>query len=148
MEPAEGTLQPREELTVRVYLTCCRELELEQLLVPCAVKEMEEPVVLQVSGECKGLRVSYSTPPPTQEDDAEKQEEPLSLNFGCVSIDSVTNRILRIQNHTAIQAVYSIEVDFFSARPPTPPDGENPRPPPQSEDSAKKVRCTVITRDR
>lgn len=45
----------------------------------------------------------------------------LHLDFGEVKIGSVSKLYLHIRNESAITAPYSISVEYFSAKPPTPP---------------------------
>lgn len=60
-EPSSGDLKPHEELKITVTLVADLVGQVDKLLVPCKVEGMVQPVVLSVSGEVKGLKVTYNT---------------------------------------------------------------------------------------
>ncbi|XP_071661471.1 deleted in lung and esophageal cancer protein 1 isoform X4 [Patagioenas fasciata] len=60
--PASGTLGPNEEKEFCVELSASITGELKDLAISCSIEDMVEPLFLGISGEVKGLHVTYSVP--------------------------------------------------------------------------------------
>ncbi|XP_071812080.1 deleted in lung and esophageal cancer protein 1-like isoform X2 [Apostichopus japonicus] len=132
-EPSSGDLKPHEELKITVTLVADLVGQVNRLLVPCKVEGMVQPVVLSVSGEVKGLKVTYNTSNEVHQsiksDNGGVTEEEIAIDFGSeVEIGSSPSRFVHIKNHTAIEASYKISVEHFVAgKPPTPPESSRKR---------------------
>nr|XP_014342849.1 PREDICTED: deleted in lung and esophageal cancer protein 1 isoform X1 [Latimeria chalumnae]XP_014342850.1 PREDICTED: deleted in lung and esophageal cancer protein 1 isoform X1 [Latimeria chalumnae] len=104
---------------------CWGEDEINDLFLQCTVDDMEEPLALGMFAKPKGLCVTYST---SVEKDIESSEETwkdpseLLLDFGSnVVMKSTVKRQLILTNHSAIPAAFTVQADYFSGCPPTPP---------------------------
>ncbi|PKU31944.1 hypothetical protein llap_17752 [Limosa lapponica baueri] len=62
VSPASGTLGPNEEKEFCIELSASIVGELKDLALYCSVEDMIEPLFLSISGEVKGLHVTYSVP--------------------------------------------------------------------------------------
>uniref|UniRef100_A0A8C3XXP0 DLEC1 cilia and flagella associated protein n=1 Tax=Catharus ustulatus TaxID=91951 RepID=A0A8C3XXP0_CATUS len=62
VSPASGTLGPNEEKEFCIELSANTVGELKDLMLPCSIEDMPEPLFLSISGEVKGLHVTYSIP--------------------------------------------------------------------------------------
>ena len=60
-EPSHGELGQHEELKVFVKFVADLVGQVEKLLIPCKIEGMLHPIVLSVTGEVKGLKVTYRT---------------------------------------------------------------------------------------
>ncbi|PIK33827.1 putative deleted in lung and esophageal cancer protein 1 [Apostichopus japonicus] len=151
-EPSSGDLKPHEELKITVTLVADLVGQVDKLLVPCKVEGMVQPVVLSVSGEVKGLKVTYNTSNEVHQsiksDNGGVTEEEIAIDFGSeVEIGSSPSRFVQIKNHTAIEASYKISVEHFVAgKPPTPPESSRKRvnSPKRSGTMVIPVKATVI----
>ncbi|KAJ8025227.1 Deleted in lung and esophageal cancer protein 1 [Holothuria leucospilota] len=128
LEPSHGILQPHEELKILVTLVADLEGHISNLLVPCSIEGMKHPVVMSISGEVKGLKVTYTTPK-EENTSSVSLDDLISIDFGTeVEVGSTPSRIVLIQNHTAITAPFSIALEYFVAgKPPTPPESHKKR---------------------
>ncbi|CAH1233881.1 DLEC1 [Branchiostoma lanceolatum] len=116
-----GHLGPREKVDITVTFTGHTQGEISEVRIPCQIQGMVDPVYLTVFCQVRGLTVSYnvSKEPELESEDSNRD---LVLDFGQdVQIHSNPRRFLHITNHTAIMAPFSIQVDYFHARPPSPP---------------------------
>ncbi|XP_078681945.1 deleted in lung and esophageal cancer protein 1-like isoform X2 [Branchiostoma floridae x Branchiostoma belcheri] len=116
-----GHLGPREKVNITVTFTGHTQGEISEVRIPCQIQGMADPVYLTVFCQVRGLTVSYnvSKEPELQGED---ERNDLVLDFGtAVEIHGNPRRFLHITNHTAIVAPFSIHVDYFHARPPSPP---------------------------
>ncbi|KAI8513172.1 Deleted in lung and esophageal cancer protein 1, partial [Branchiostoma belcheri] len=116
-----GHLGPREKVNITVTFTGHTQGEISEVRIPCQIQGMADPVYLTVFCQVRGLTVSYnvSKEPELQGED---ERNDLVLDFGTdVEIHGNPRRFLHITNHTAIVAPFSIHVDYFHARPPSPP---------------------------
>ncbi|GAB0185022.1 deleted in lung and esophageal cancer protein 1 [Grus japonensis] len=62
VSPASGTLGPNEEKEFCIELSANIMGELKDLALCCSIEDMIEPLLLSISGEVKGLHVTYSVP--------------------------------------------------------------------------------------
>ncbi|KAK4827909.1 hypothetical protein QYF61_022332 [Mycteria americana] len=62
VSPASGTLGPNEEKEFCIELSANIVGELKHLALSCSIEDMIEPLILSVSGEVKGLYVTYAVP--------------------------------------------------------------------------------------
>ncbi|XP_054847469.1 deleted in lung and esophageal cancer protein 1 [Eublepharis macularius] len=122
ISPESGLLAPNEEKEFCVELIANSKEELTDLTVSCCIEDMLEPLFLSISGQVKGLHITYAIPFERKQSVWEQPSEPpleLMLDFGSeVPLKSVVKRQLIITNHTAIDAPFTIEADYFSSCPP------------------------------
>ncbi|XP_077158787.1 deleted in lung and esophageal cancer protein 1 isoform X2 [Paroedura picta] len=145
ISPESGLLAPKEEKEFCVELIANTMEKLSDLTLSCRIRDMLEPLFLSVSGQVKGLHITYailvdgkersvrenhpaSGPETTRQlplFSGSDQEQPseaspeLLLDFGSdVPLKSVVRRQLLITSHSAIDAPFTIEVDYFSSGPP------------------------------
>ncbi|NXT81600.1 DLEC1 protein, partial [Zapornia atra] len=120
VSPASGTLGPNEEKEFCVELSANIMGELKDLALCCSIEDMIEPLFLSISGEVKGLYVTYSVPYSDGVDSDERQmsQSPsdLLLDFGSeVTFRDVVKRHLLLTNHTGISAPFRLEAEYFTA---------------------------------
>ncbi|XP_009941410.2 deleted in lung and esophageal cancer protein 1 [Opisthocomus hoazin] len=119
VSPASGTLGPNEEKE------CCIELspnivgELKDLALSCSIEDMTEPLFLSISGEVKGLHVTYSVPCDrgVASDERQMLQSPrdLLLDFGSeVAFKDIVKRQLILTNDTGISAPFKLEAEYFT----------------------------------
>ncbi|NXL80013.1 DLEC1 protein, partial [Leptocoma aspasia] len=118
--PASGTLGPNEEKEFCIELSADIVGELKDLTLSCSIEEMAEPLFLSISGDVKGLHVTYSVPSGSGVDSDEGQmpQSPceLLLDFGSeVAFQDVVKRQLILTNLTGISAPFTLEAEYFSA---------------------------------
>nr|XP_056713113.1 deleted in lung and esophageal cancer protein 1 [Euleptes europaea] len=122
ISPESGILAPNEEKDFCVELIANTKDELNDLTLCCRIGDMLEPLFLSICGQVKGLQVTYAIPFDEKERDWEEPSEAspeLLLDFGSeVPLKSVVRRQLIITSHSAIDAAFTIEVDYFSSGPP------------------------------
>ncbi|KAK2147788.1 hypothetical protein LSH36_535g01010 [Paralvinella palmiformis] len=129
VEPSNGSLEGREQLGINIHFTPHKVEELTDLILPCTIAGMDEDLYLSLYADVKGLSVSYRI---EGQGDAKQSEnsseisiqdsEDLYLDFGdSVNVGEVVKRTLIITNHSAITAPFSLNVEYFVAKPPTPP---------------------------
>ncbi|XP_013414779.1 deleted in lung and esophageal cancer protein 1 [Lingula anatina] len=126
--PKSGVLQPREELDITINFTAHKQGDISDLRIPCVIGGMEQALGLAVKAHVKGLCVSYRTAEePEDLGDYSTCTDGLSLNYGDdVQLGDTPRRYVFMKNNSAIAAPYSIHMDYFVARPPTPPtDGKD-----------------------
>ncbi|NWI49999.1 DLEC1 protein, partial [Calyptomena viridis] len=128
VSPASGTLGPNEEKEICVELSANVVGELKDLTLSCSIEDMAEPLFLSISGEVKGLHVTYSVPCDSGIASDERQMSPspweLLLDFGSeVALNDVVKRQLIVTNLTAISAPFTLEAEYFTACLPTPEQG-------------------------
>ncbi|XP_072184617.1 deleted in lung and esophageal cancer protein 1 [Excalfactoria chinensis] len=123
--PASGILAPNEEKEFCIELTANITGELKGLALSCGIEDMTEPLFLSISGEVKGLHVTYSVP--CEGGDASDGREMLQstrdllLDFGPdVALRGIVKRQLILTNHTAISAPFKLEAVYFTGPSPTP----------------------------
>ncbi|NXJ82494.1 DLEC1 protein, partial [Trogon melanurus] len=119
VSPASGTLGPNEEKEFCVELSANVTGELKDLTLSCSVEDMVEPLYLSISGEVKGLHVTYSVPGDSGVVSDERQmlqsSCDLLLDFGAeVAIKEVVKRQLILTNHTGISAPFKLEAEYFT----------------------------------
>ncbi|NXI31871.1 DLEC1 protein, partial [Sterrhoptilus dennistouni] len=120
VSPASGTLGPNEEKEFCIEMSANTVGELKDLTLSCSIEDMAEPLFLSISGEVKGLHVTYSVPSGSEVDSDEGQapQSPceLLLDFGSeVGFKDVVKRQLILTNPTGISAPFTLEVEYFSA---------------------------------
>ncbi|NXN88817.1 DLEC1 protein, partial [Bombycilla garrulus] len=120
VSPASGTLGPNEEKEFCIELSANIVGELKDLMLSCSIEDMAEPLFLSISGEVKGLHVTYSVPSGSAADSDEGQmpQSPceLLLDFGSeVAFSDVVKRQLVLTNPTRISAPFTLEAEYFSA---------------------------------
>ncbi|XP_031463677.1 deleted in lung and esophageal cancer protein 1 isoform X2 [Phasianus colchicus] len=123
--PASGILSPNEEKEFCIELTANITGELKGLALFCSIEDMTEPLLLSISGEVKGLHVTYSVP--CEGGDASDERKMLQsprdllLDFGSeVALKDTVKRQLILTNHTAISAPFRLEAVYFTGSSPTP----------------------------
>ncbi|XP_071661470.1 deleted in lung and esophageal cancer protein 1 isoform X2 [Patagioenas fasciata] len=126
--PASGTLGPNEEKEFCVELSASITGELKDLAISCSIEDMVEPLFLGISGEVKGLHVTYSVPCDSGVASDERQilESPcdLLLDFGSeVAFKDVVKHQLILTNHTGISAPFKLEAEYFTGYSLTPEQG-------------------------
>ncbi|NXI71666.1 DLEC1 protein, partial [Anseranas semipalmata] len=127
VSPPSGTLGPNEEKEFCIELTTSIVGELKDLVLSCSIEDMTEPLFLSISGEVKGLHVTYSIPCESgvASDGRQMLQSPcdLLLDFGSeVSFKDIVKRQLILTNHTGISAPFKLEAEYFTgnSRAPTP----------------------------
>nr|XP_013810630.1 PREDICTED: deleted in lung and esophageal cancer protein 1 [Apteryx mantelli mantelli] len=131
--PASDTLGPNEEKELCVEITANITGELKDLALSCSIEDMIEPLFLSISGEVRGLHVSYSIPCESGVTSEEKQmlQSPcdLLLDFGSeVAFKDIVKRQLILTNHTGISAPFKLEAEYFTGYSLTPEQGLCPSP--------------------
>ncbi|NWU64760.1 DLEC1 protein, partial [Pterocles burchelli] len=119
VSPASGTLGPNEEKEFCVELSANITGELKDLFLSCSIEDMLEPLFLSISGEVKGLHVTYSVPCDSGVASNERQmlQSPcdLLLDFGSeVAFKDIVKRQLILTNHTGISAPFKLEAEYFT----------------------------------
>ncbi|NXU66010.1 DLEC1 protein, partial [Horornis vulcanius] len=120
VSPASGTLGPNEEKEFCIEMSANTVGELKDLMLSCSIEDMAEPLFLSISGEVKGLHVTYSVPSGSGVDSDEGQtpQSPceLLLDFGSeVAFKDVVKRQVILTNPTGISAPFTLEAEYFSA---------------------------------
>ncbi|NXQ13304.1 DLEC1 protein, partial [Peucedramus taeniatus] len=120
VSPASGTLGPNEEKEFCIELSAYIVGELKDLTLSCSIEDMAEPLFLSISGEVKGLHVTYSIPSGrgVDSDEGQMPQSPseLLLDFGSeVALKDVVKLQLILTNLTAIRAPFTLEAEYFSA---------------------------------
>ncbi|XP_054500350.2 deleted in lung and esophageal cancer protein 1 [Agelaius phoeniceus] len=120
VSPASGTLGPNEEREFCIELSANTVGELKDLTLCCSIEDMAEPLFLSISGEVKGLHVTYSVPSGSgiDSDEGQMPQSPceLLLDFGSeVAVKDVVKHQLILTNLTAISAPFTLEAEYFSA---------------------------------
>ncbi|PKK32004.1 deleted in lung and esophageal cancer 1 [Columba livia] len=126
--PASGTLGPNEEKEFCVELSANITGELKDLALSCSIEDMVEPLFLSISGEVKGLYVTYCIPCDSGVASDKRQifESPCDvlLDFGSeVAFKDVVKRQLILTNHTGISAPFKLEAEYFTGYSLTPEQG-------------------------
>ncbi|XP_043365668.1 deleted in lung and esophageal cancer protein 1 isoform X2 [Dermochelys coriacea] len=124
VSPRSGTLGPHEEKELCIELTANIMDELNDLTLCCSVEDMIEPLFMGISGQVKGLHVTYLIPCDSKVTSDEKQmlqsPQDLLLDFGSeVALKSIVTRQLILTNHTGIDAPFTLEAEYFSSCPVT-----------------------------
>ncbi|XP_068002023.1 deleted in lung and esophageal cancer protein 1 [Melanerpes formicivorus] len=119
VSPASGTLGPNEEKEFCIELSANIMGELKDLALSCSIEDMAEPLFLSVSGEVKGLHVTYSVPCDSgvASDERQTSQSPqdLLLDFGSeVNVRDIVKRQLILTNHTGISAPFLLEAEYFT----------------------------------
>ncbi|KAG5851028.1 hypothetical protein ANANG_G00088660 [Anguilla anguilla] len=120
--PSDGVLGPNDKMEVVVEFTAHTDTELTEVAGICEVKGMQDPLVLGFFSKAKGLHVSYSLPATERPAAGSPDPSDLVLDFGDdVLLMRAAIKQLMITNHTAIPAPFHLEAEYFTGRPPTPP---------------------------
>ncbi|XP_052802383.1 deleted in lung and esophageal cancer protein 1-like isoform X2 [Mya arenaria] len=120
LEPKMGTLDGRETKQIIVHFTALKEGEFSDLRIPCKIEGMDTPLILSLSCDVKGLSVKYAV---STDRDTKLSQDELKLDFGKeVALNSSPKLYLHLTNNTAITAPYSISLENFFSKPPTPPE--------------------------
>ncbi|NXY45957.1 DLEC1 protein, partial [Ceuthmochares aereus] len=118
VSPASGTLGPNEEKEICFELSANIVGELKELALSCSIEDMTEPLFLSISGDVKGLHVTYSVPcDGVASDERQMLQSPcdLLLDFGSeVAFKEVVKRYLILTNHTGISAPFKLEAEYFT----------------------------------
>ncbi|NXG51454.1 DLEC1 protein, partial [Psilopogon haemacephalus] len=117
--PDRGTLGPNEEKEFCIELSANVVGELKDLVLSCSIEDMAEPLFLSISGEVKGLHVTYSVPSDSTVASNERQMSQglceLLLDFGSeVAVNDIVKRQLILTNHTGISAPFKLEAEYFT----------------------------------
>ncbi|XP_043923496.1 deleted in lung and esophageal cancer protein 1 [Protopterus annectens] len=117
VSPSCGTLRPNEELELYVEFTAFVVNDFTDVAIFCTVDGMQEPLILGILAEVKGLLVTYSLPHQQDiESEVQASSSELLLDFGSeVPLSASVTRQLILTNHSAISASFSFEVEYFSA---------------------------------
>lgn len=120
IEPNSGTIQPKSTLECTVKFTCAKLGNIEDLRVPCYIKEMPEPLFLSLKAVVKGVAVSYyySTKSVKESDIGLKQFDNFQatfIDFGDCKIGEEIERYLYIRNESAIETRLSFSIRTFQA---------------------------------
>ncbi|KAJ8279540.1 hypothetical protein COCON_G00066060 [Conger conger] len=130
--PSNGILGPNTKMEVEVEFTADTDMELTEVAGICEVKEMQDPLVLGFFSKAKGLHVSYSLPATDCPATGSQDPSDLVLDFGSnVLLMRAATKQLTITNHTAIPAPFHLQAEYFTGRPPSPPEergAADPRP--------------------
>lgn len=59
VEPERGVLKNKSVLDVKIFITSSTLGDLNDLRIPCYVKDMEYPLFVDLSGNVKGVSVNY-----------------------------------------------------------------------------------------
>ncbi|XP_048693431.2 deleted in lung and esophageal cancer protein 1 isoform X1 [Caretta caretta] len=145
VSPRNGTLGPHEEKELCIELTANIMDELNDLTLCCSIEDMIEPLFMGISGQVKGLHVTYLIPCDSNVTSDEKQmlrsPQDLLLDFGSeVALKSIVTRQLILTNHTGIDAPFTLEAEYFSSCPVTTEEQGN------SLSTASLVKRTAHTR--
>ncbi|NXX58053.1 DLEC1 protein, partial [Scopus umbretta] len=121
VSPASGSLGPNEEKEFCIELSANVVGELKDLALSCSIEDMIEPLFLSISGEVKGLHVTYSVPRDSGAASDERQmlQSPcdLLLDFGSeVAFEDIVKRQLILTNHSGISAPFKLEADCYFSR--------------------------------
>jgi hypothetical protein len=85
---------------------------------------MDSPLVLSLKSDVQGLKVEFRTRGFTA---MESRDEDLLLDFGPDNqLGSMPKCELYIRNFSAIEAPFSLRVEKFCAKPPSPPSNDKP----------------------
>ncbi|NXA30447.1 DLEC1 protein, partial [Ibidorhyncha struthersii] len=119
VSPASGTLGPNEEKEFCIELSASIVGELKDLALSCSIEDMTEPLFLSISGDVKGLHVTYSLPCDSgvASDEKQRLQSPcdLLLDFGSeVAFKDMIKRQLIVTNHTGISAPFKLEAEYFT----------------------------------
>ncbi|XP_054047968.1 deleted in lung and esophageal cancer protein 1 [Rissa tridactyla] len=119
VSPASGTLGPNEEKEFCIELSANVVGELKDLALCCSIEDKIEPLFLSISGEVKGLRVTYSVPCDSGVASDERQMLQslcdLLLDFGSeVGFKDIVKRQLILTNHSGISAPFKLEAEYFT----------------------------------
>ncbi|NWS70724.1 DLEC1 protein, partial [Crotophaga sulcirostris] len=120
VSPASSTLGPNEEKEFCIELSANIVGELKDLVLSCSIEDMTEPLFLSISGDVKGLHVTYSVPcdsgVPSNERQIVQRPCDLLLDFGSeVAFKDIVKRWLILTNHTGISAPFKLEAEYFTA---------------------------------
>ncbi|XP_074401785.1 deleted in lung and esophageal cancer protein 1 isoform X3 [Zonotrichia albicollis] len=149
VSPASGTLGPNEEREFCIELSADTVGELKDLTLCCSIEDRAEPLFLSISGEVKGLHVTYSVASGSGDDSDEGQmpQSPceLLLDFGSeVAVKDVVKHQLILTNLSGIRAPFTLEAEYFSACLVPPEQGACPylvkKRGPVTEHAARKVK--------
>ncbi|XP_063180397.1 deleted in lung and esophageal cancer protein 1 [Chroicocephalus ridibundus] len=119
VSPASGTLGPNEEKEFCIELSANVVGELKDLALCCSIEDKIEPLFLSISGEVKGLHVTYSVPCDSGVASDERQMLQslcdLLLDFGSeVGFKDIVKRQLILTNHSGISAPFKLEAEYFT----------------------------------
>ncbi|NXY73098.1 DLEC1 protein, partial [Glareola pratincola] len=128
VSPASGTLGPNEEKEFCIELSANFVGELKDLALCCSIEDKIEPLFLSISGEVKGLHVTYSVPfdSGVASDERQMLQSPgnLLLDFGSeVGFKDIVKRQLILTNHSGISAPFKLEAEYFTGYSLTPEQG-------------------------
>ncbi|CAH1788302.1 unnamed protein product [Owenia fusiformis] len=127
IEPEKGVLGPREQRQITVHFTAHKQVMVEDVQVVCCIKGMVKPLVLTIKGQVLGMNVIYKTP--TEGQDLNTSSDKLIVEFGDdAKLGVPEKRYVYIENTSAISAPFSIYMEHFYARPPTPPKVDSHMP--------------------
>ncbi|NWH79910.1 DLEC1 protein, partial [Piaya cayana] len=118
VSPSSGTLGPNEEKEFCIELSANVVGELKELVLSCSVEDMAEPLFLSISGDVRGLHVTYSVPcAGVASNEGQMLQSPcdLLLDFGSeVAFKDIVKRQLILTNHTGINAPFKLEAEYFT----------------------------------
>uniref|UniRef100_A0A8W8MX88 Deleted in lung and esophageal cancer protein 1 n=1 Tax=Magallana gigas TaxID=29159 RepID=A0A8W8MX88_MAGGI len=119
LDTTKGFLGPRRERVITINFVATREGEFSDLRIPCMVEGLDKPLYLGLFCEVKGLAANFRV----SKDGYGSSDfsNDLHLDFGEVALGSTGRLYLHIRNESAIAAPYTVGVEHFIARPPTPP---------------------------
>ncbi|XP_014701250.1 deleted in lung and esophageal cancer protein 1 isoform X1 [Equus asinus] len=122
ISPRRGTLGPSEERQLKLELTTHTQEELTDLVLPCTVSGMKEPLVLGISGKPQGLQVAITISAEDSDSSVPSTElwpghpEELRLDFGStVPLRTRVNRQLILTNCSPIQTPFTLKFEYFGS---------------------------------
>ncbi|KAI6647282.1 Deleted in lung and esophageal cancer protein 1 [Oopsacas minuta] len=107
-----GRIEGLGSCEVEIEITCLKILGIiEDILIVCNVENADEPVILSISCEVKGMSVTFSH----NQQPLSPQPNGLPLDFGTVTINSKNILEFIVTNNTDISAPIKLWVDKFPA---------------------------------
>uniref|UniRef100_A0ABK0LUT3 DLEC1 cilia and flagella associated protein n=1 Tax=Rattus norvegicus TaxID=10116 RepID=A0ABK0LUT3_RAT len=117
VSPKRGLLGPSEELQLNLELTAHTEETLTDLVLPCHVSGMEEPLALGISGKPLGLQVTITISVVESGGSAvSASQEELRLDFGSkVPLRTPVIRQIILTNCSPIHTPFSLTFVYFGS---------------------------------
>lgn len=122
ISPRHGLLGPSAERQLILEFTAHTQDELTDLVLPCHVSGMKEPLALGISGKPQGLQVTIAISAEGSDSSvcSTKQWpghlEELYLDFGSmVPLRTCVNRQLMLNNHSPIQTSFTLKFEYFES---------------------------------
>uniref|UniRef100_A0A8C5P4T4 Deleted in lung and esophageal cancer 1 n=1 Tax=Jaculus jaculus TaxID=51337 RepID=A0A8C5P4T4_JACJA len=115
VSPIHGLLGPNEERHIHLELTAHTQEELTDLVLPCHVTGMEEPLVLGISGKPQGLQVTIAISVEGS-DSVSSHAKELCLDFGSkVPLRTCVTHQLILTNCSPIETPFTLMFEYFGS---------------------------------